>query len=579
MKSERWRELKEFVESNLRLVVACSVAFVLLLGLQFFIGGANSECLGVADAKETSVSFDTPVIVKRIFVLPGQAVRKGQPLVEVEPIEVNMKMLELTTELESLRSEQKVREILLKSFGKSKSGVSPLEHEILGLQAQVDELRKQQAQAVRYAEDDGVVGTVAFRAREQVAPFTPVITISSSVPNMVYGFIHENRAAEFHIGDKVLIEPLMNKGRVVTGKVISIGNRITPFPDRLQTLGQQRQPMIYGREMIVALPYENQIVMGEKVRIHAGHNTPIIQFTTQAFAESDDQMPSTLMAQAMDLEASGMAYLSAEKSLLVGSDEMGDAGSPFYLLSLNHPDQPVNVPMRGLGKFDDLEAMSASGGKLFAISSLSRSKKDKVKFERSLITRFTFKDGVVNVERALDLRTPLLTNLKLQPALAVILPELEDKLEVEGFAMDGSDAYLALKEPRLPDGTSVILKIRGLAQAIEAGRIDRLDLDVYQMLKLDSRMCDEPSKITDMLKTKRGLLILSNCRRSEKTGQIWYLADGATAAQIEMLTTLRHGRPEAMALSDGQTLFVGSDNGKKKGSDLIRLEISAAKIQ
>lgn len=577
MKSEKWRDLREFMESNRRLVIAVVIAALCLGVLQFMVTGANTECLGVADAKETSVSFETPVIVKRVFVLPGQAVRKGQPLVEVEPVEVTMKMLELNTKLESLRSEQKVRDTLLKSFGKLRGGLTPIESEILGLQAQVDELKKQLAQAVRYAEDDGVVGSVAFHAREQVAPFTAVVTISSNVPNMVYGFIHENRASDFHIGDKVTIEPLMNKGRNVIGKVVSLGNRITAFPDRLQMAGAPK-PTIFGREMVVALPFENQIVLGEKVRIHANLGPPIIEFTTQAYAEGEDQMPSVLMAQAEALESSGMVVLKDENALLIGSDDMGPNDSPFYLLPLDHPDKPVNVPMNGVEKFDDLEAMSVSGGKIYAMSSLSKNKKDKVKPSRSLITRLKFKNGVVNIERALDMRTPLLQNLKSQPALAVIVPEIEDKLEVESLAMDGNDAFIALKEPRLPDGTSVILKVRGLAQQIEAGRIDRLDLDVYQMLKLDSRVCDEPSKITDMVKTRRGLLILSNCRRSEKTGQIWYLADGATAAQIEMLSTLKHGRPEAMALTDdGRTLFVGSDNGKKKGSDLIRIEMS--KIQ
>lgn len=573
MKYEKWRNLKEFMESNRRLVVAVVIAVICLGVLQFVVTGSNMECLGVADAKETAVSFETPVVVKRVFVLPGQAVRKGQPLVEVEPVEVKVKMLELITKMEALRSEQKVRDSILTSFGTSRGGISPMEQEVLGLQAQVDEYKRQLAQGVRYAEDDGVVGSVAFQAREQVPPFTPVITLASSVPNMVYGFIHENRAHEFRIGDKVSIEPLTNKSRAVMGKVVSLGNRITAFPDRLQAVPSQVKPSVFGREMVVALPYENQIVLGEKVRIHAKQGPPIIEFTTQAFADAENLMPSVLMAQADDLESSGMVYLKDEKALLIGSDDMGPADSPFYLMNLDKADKPVNVPMKGVEKFDDLESMSVSGGKIYAMSSLSRSKKGKVKAERSLIARLTFKNGVVNIDRALDMRTALLKNLKSQPALAGIASEFDEKLEVEGFAMDGNDAFVALKEPRLPDGTSVIVKIRGLGAQIEAGRIDRLDLDVHQMLKLDSRLCDEPSKVTDMVKTRRGLLILSNCRRSEKTGQVWYLADGATAAQIDLLTALKHGRPEAMALTeDGRTLFVGSDNGKK-GSDLIRIEM------
>ncbi len=573
MKSETWRDFKDYLESNRRLAIAVVCALAGLAALQGFVGQANMECLGIADSRETTIAFETPVVVKRIFVLPGQAVRKGQPLVEVEPLELNMKLLELTTELESLRSEKKVRDSLMKSFGKASGGISPMEQEILGLQAQVDELKKQKAQAVRYAEEDGVVATVAFRPREQVPPFTPVVTMSSSVPNTVYGFIHENRMAEFRVGDRVSIEPLMNKGRVANGKIISLGNRITAFPERMQIAGQAR-PTFFGRELVISLPIENQLMMGEKVRIHAGQKIRFSELGFQAYADSDDKaLASQTLAEALDLESSGMIFMKDLNSLLVGSDETGPNGSPFWLVSLADPFKPVNLHMTGLNKFDDLESMTVSGDKFFAMSSLSRSKKDKVKRERSLIVRFTVKDGAAKVERAIDMRTPMFDNLKLQPLLRGLSAEI-DNLEIEGFSMDGDDAFFALKEPRFPDGTSVILKVRGLGQQIESGRIDHLDLDVHSMVKLDSRLCDEPAKITELIKNKSGLVILSNCRRSEKTGQIWFLADNAPTQQVEMLTSLRNGRPEAMAFgADRNTLYVGSDNGKKKGSDLIKVEI------
>lgn len=573
MKSEAFKNLREFVEVNKRLVVAVVISICGLLALQSFVGQSNMECLGIADSKETMVAFETPVIVKRIFVLPGQAVKKGQPLVEVEPTEINLKLLEVSTELDALASEKKVRDSLMRSFGKSAGGANPMEQEIAGLQRQVDELKRQQSQAVRYAEEDGVVATVAFKPHEQVPPFMPIITLASNVPNMVYGFIHENRLSDFRVGDRVIVEPITNKGRMAIGKVVSLGNRITPFPERFQT-GAQARPTYFGRELMISLPFENQMMMGEKVRVRAETNLQFSDLGFQAYADSEGKnLPSQTLAEGLELEASGMIFLNASKSLLIGSDDTGPNDSPFWLVPLDKADKPVNLSMTGVKEFDDLESMSVSGKNIFAMSSLGKNKKDKVKLERSLIVRFTVEGTVAKIDRAIDMRTPMLENLKQQPLLRGIVTQLDD-FEIEGFSMDGSDAFFALKEPRLPDGTSVILKVRGLLAQIDSGKISRLDMDVFSMVKLQSRVCDEPAKITDLIKTKAGLLILSNCRKSEKTGQIWWLADNAPTQQIEMLTSLRNGRPEAMTLSpDMKSLYVGSDNGNKKGSDLIKVAI------
>src|SRR5688572_23246305 len=116
-----WQDFREYVQVNKRLVVAVAVAVFALAVLHGYIGGANLECLGIADSKETVIAFETPVQVKRVFVLPGQYVKKGQPLIEVEPTEVNLKILEVQTELEALRSEARVRDTLLQSFAKTRA--------------------------------------------------------------------------------------------------------------------------------------------------------------------------------------------------------------------------------------------------------------------------------------------------------------------------------------------------------------------------------------------------------------------------------------------------------------------------
>jgi|GEM_PF-5031254 len=580
MKSDSMRDLKEFFHVNKKLVIAVGVAVVGLIGMQGYIGGANLECLGIADSKETMVSFETPVVVKRIFVLPGQAVKKGQPLLEVEPAELNMKLLEVQTALEALRSEMKVRDQLMESFGKrANASTSPIASEVAGLQAQYDELRRQQSNSVRYAEEDGVVATVAYRPREQVHPFIPVITLTSNTPNLVYGFIHEARLSEFKIGDQVIIQPVTSKTRRTTGKVVSVGNRIAPFHERFQTQAGQR-PTYFGREVIVSLNPENEILIGEKVSIRADNQLRFSDLGFQAFAADPTQtgdLNSTKLAEGMELEAGGLLELPGRDSLLVASDDIGPNGSPFWLFNLKNPNQVVNLVMKGLNDIEDVESLTESGGRIYAMSSLTPNKKGKIKPARNLVIRLKAEATEVNVDRAIDIRTPLHEALARQPLLRSIVSELE-QAEVEAFTMEGSDGYIALKEPQMPDGSSIILKLRGLADQIEAGRIGALDLEVFAMVKLQSQHCESPGRVTDIQKKANGMLILANCRKSEKSGQLWWMAERAGQQQPTLLSALRYGRPEGMTISlDGKNLYITSDNGNKKGSDFLKIDLPALK--
>jgi multidrug resistance efflux pump len=576
MKSEKYLRFKEFVSVNRRLMVAVIVSLIGVLGLQSFLNISSTQCLGIADSKESTIAYETPVVVKRIFVIPGQAVKKGQPLVEVEPVDTNMRVIAAQTELESLQSERKVRDTLLGTLGKSAapSEDDPLARKIAGMQKQVDELKRQQGQAVRYAEEDGSVATVAFRPRDQVPPFTAIITLNPDSPNLVYGFIHESRLAEFKLGDHVIIEPVSDRSRFAEGKVISLGSRITPFPERFQMV-QNNRPTFFGRELVVSLPLKNQILIGEKVQIRTDSPSVIKELGFQAFADSNSQdSRSVNVADHLPFEAGGMVFLPESKSLLIVSDEERDGASPFWLLPIDAPEKAANLEISGIEKVDDLESITQSGSHFYAMSSLSRTKKDKVKKDRNLILRFKLGGHGVQVDRALDMRSALVEVLRGAAFLRQISADIED-LEIEGFTMSGNDGYMALKKPRLPDGSSVVIRIDNLAARIENQNLAQLEVEMYTIVKLDTRDCENPARITDMIKTDSGLYILSNCKKSERIGQLWFLANNAPAQQAVQLATFRRGRPEGLAFGpeNGQ-IFVSSDNGADKGSDLLKMTLT-----
>jgi hypothetical protein len=266
-----------------------------------------------------------------------------------------------------------------------------------------------------------------------------------------------------------------------------------------------------------------------------------------------------------------MVYLEESKSLLIVSDEANKNTSPFWLLPVDAPHDAVNLSITGVDKVDDLESITRSGSHFYAMSSLSRNKKDKNKDERNLILRFSLTDQGIHVNRALDMRTPLIDVLRGSTFLRGISADLED-LEIESFTMNGSDGYMALKKPQLPDGSSVVIRIAGLAGRIESQNLNALDVEMYTIIKLDTRDCKDPARVTDMVKTDTGLYILSNCKKSEKMGQLWFLANNAPAQQAVQMATFRRGRPEGLAFGPekGQ-IFVSSDNGGDKGSDLLKM--------
>lgn len=569
--------LKDFLSVNRRLVLAVIIAVAGLVAMQNYIKAGSDECLGIADSKETIISFETPVILKRVFVLPGQVVKKGQPLLEVVPAEVNLKLLEIQTELETLVSEQNVRETLLASLNSNGRMMdeSPIRQNIQGLRNQEEELKRQKALSVRYAEEDGVVATVAFRPREHVPPFMPIVTLTPSRPDLVYGFVHEKRASDYKIGDVVEVEPISDSSRKSSGRVVSLGSRIAPFPDRFQAI--PTRPTTFGREVIIRLADSNQILIGEKVRVSGAvsewsHELGFLAAADASSTFSPSEVKSQVIAGDLDIEAGGVVYDAPENSLILASDDARKSQSPFWKLDLDQSETLKNLNMTGLKKIEDVESLARDEeGRYYAVSSLSKDK-DKVVPERNLIIRFTIENDQVIVDRNLDLRTPLIQSLKSQPLLRSIEGSL-DELEVESFTTYGLDAYLALKNPRMPDGSSVIVKIKNLKTQIESGDINSLSTDIYSIVRLENQKCKEPGRVTDLLKTQSTLLVLSNCRKSEKAGQVWELSDHLSTPDPSLLFALHNGRVEGLGFAeDSSSFFVTSDNGKKKGSDILKVE-------
>jgi multidrug resistance efflux pump len=576
----------EFLIVNKKLVIAVVVAVIGVLNIQYFTFTNTATCLGIVDSKEISISFESPVVVRRVFVLAGETVRKGQPLIEVDPIEVNLKLTELETQLQSLESEEQLRNNLLKTFRRPfEKGMAstiinktPITQEIEGLRSQVNQLKKVQAQAIRYADEDGIIASVAFRANEQVAPFQALMTLTPLVPNLVYGFIHENHISEFQVGNEVSVESVTRKPhKVAKGKVASLGSRIVSFPERLQSVSGSK---FWGRELIVSLPYQSRLLTGEKVQIRSqksnneSSRSGLIAYAKSTLFNSKNENVAKLITLGLPFESSGLTLVPLLQGLLTAADEDGPKHSPFWLHSLRNIAEAKNLEIKNLDGIEDVESLSSAEGHYYAMSSMGLNKNDKVKAKRGLMIRFSVTENEVQVDRRFELRDALIDLIKKTPVLHELHSKIEEDIDIESLSIFEGDAYFALKSPQMSDGSSIVLKIKNFAQNIENQNFDIKLAEIYSLLKLEDTRCEGSSRISDMIKTKTGLLILSNCPRPDSISQIWWIANNAPAVAVTLIASLEIAKLEGMVLLENSNkLILSSDRGRKNGSDYYQLQI------
>ena len=87
---------------------------ILTLGLVYFSWGAynpSSSILAQVEPVKQAISFHKAVKVKEIYVMPGQKVKVGDPLLKVERQDLFLDVETKTNALESLKSEKRVFEI------------------------------------------------------------------------------------------------------------------------------------------------------------------------------------------------------------------------------------------------------------------------------------------------------------------------------------------------------------------------------------------------------------------------------------------------------------------------------------
>lgn len=116
-----------------------------------------------------------------------------------------------------------------------------------------------------YAPVDGTIGDVVVQVGELIAPYTTVLSLYEMNPSVIKAYMNEENKYKLAVGDEVFVES-SNRDYNITGTVIEIGSRIIGYPTRLLDFQDRK---IWGQEIFIKIPENNEFLNGEKVYVRA----------------------------------------------------------------------------------------------------------------------------------------------------------------------------------------------------------------------------------------------------------------------------------------------------------------------
>lgn len=135
------------------------------------------------------------------------------------------------------------------------------------IRAELALLREEESRLTIRALASGVVDSINFRVGEKVSPFAPILTISGHRPSLVRGYVHEKLPIHLALGDSVDVSTVGMRTAKFRGVVVGLGSRIMELPMRLWKIPNYP---LWGREVIVRIPADNPLLLGEMVNVHRG---------------------------------------------------------------------------------------------------------------------------------------------------------------------------------------------------------------------------------------------------------------------------------------------------------------------
>ncbi len=127
-----------------------------------------------------------------------------------------------------------------------------------------------------YAPYSGVIGSILCKENEYIPAYQDLFELHKMRPTIIKGYSLEGRLNGIKIGAKVEIQSTRNPAYKIVGEVTGLGSQIVEIPERLRKF---RDFKIYGQEIIIRVPEENELLQNEKVLILVQNNSPYRLFT------------------------------------------------------------------------------------------------------------------------------------------------------------------------------------------------------------------------------------------------------------------------------------------------------------
>ncbi len=138
-----------------------------------------------------------------------------------------------------------------------------LRSRLLEIKSELTVLNQESESLEQYAPIDGTIGSISAQLMELVPPFQTIISIYDQNPDLIKAYLNENSDISVTPGQSVKVEST-NRAYSIEGKVIEIGARIISYPKQLNPINTQQ---LWGKEIFIQIPKENQFLNGEKVYV------------------------------------------------------------------------------------------------------------------------------------------------------------------------------------------------------------------------------------------------------------------------------------------------------------------------
>ena len=439
--------------------------------------------------------------------------------------------------------------------------VGPTRRRLDRAQTQLAGLRAQRKALVLRAPADGRVAAVELQAGGIANASSPVVTLIGDGGGRVVACITEEQALDVHVGDSAVLRPRQVGAASVGGHVVGLGPLVDRLPSRCRPNVRERA---WGRDVVILVDEPVDFLPGQAldVRLERDPTSPGAQALApkaQPGVIQPIKVPGSLNARTR-LEPSGLVWVSRLARFVLVSDDTGVKGKNedvpwLFTMDTKGRMDRVPVPMVGLEKVKDLEAIASGPGEvLYVLSSQSKSKKGKRPKAREQFMRLVPEGTGYRVNGTVHLAT-LLDALSPERKEALGVDEAAE-LDIEGLCAHEGGLLIGLKSPLRGDGKAMVWRLDRPDRLFDTGSLEDAGIAPWGALKMsvlaDGK--DVPAGISEILSLPDGALLIAATAASgnpdKQVGGLWWAGAGEdgllNAVKVRDFEGLK---PEGLALS------------------------------